>query len=301
MYNDPPGELAQAWLASKILKYWQLYDTIEVAMIGSSQAQGGFDPSEIKGLAAYNLAVMTNGLIVQENLILHYLLPHWKRLKYICSSLDIGWLCLSDGLPTIPGTAWKDMVGNSKGFKYDSCHDFWVKNFSLGEDNNIRNLIKLVPLPAPSETLNLGFQINSSTGWGDNPPPIQDPQPFQSCETWTVNDSIFQQNLAIIRMIADSLSARQLHWIVVNFPVSPNYRSTPAYSIFGPSWQTADDILDSLREIAATNSYFHLYDANMDGKHDYDSADACDYNHISYLGARKLGVRIDSIIHSILQ
>jgi hypothetical protein len=289
MYNDPPTTLYQSELATKILMCWRLYDTIEVAMIGSSQAQGGFDPSKINGLAAYNLASKGGDLLTQKNVILNYLLPYWKKLKYICSSLDIGWLCYSDG-----DVNWGSGFGNSKGFKYDSCHDFWVKNFSSDEDNTLRSLIKLVPIPVPSETLNSGFVMNSPQGWGGNPPPIQGDL------TWTVNDVNFQQNLATIRMIADSLRDRQIHWIVVNFPVSPYYRNSAAYSVKGPSWQTAHDILDTLRKIDFANEYFHFYDANKDGNHDYDSADAYDQNHMSYLGGRKLSIRVDSIIHTIL-
>ena len=288
LYDDPHWDAYQAWLATKILMYWQLYDTLEVAIIGSSQADEGIDPSKITGLMAFNLAASGGDLPSQKNMIFHYLLPYCPKIKVICSSLDIGWLYIHDG-----NFSWKFGVGNSKGFKYDSCHDFWVK--ITGAVDSLRNLVRGVPLPVPSETLHLGFQLNPSTGWG-----ILLPMPPDSLLPLTPdNDVNYQQNFATIRMIADSLRARRLYWIVVNFPVSPSYRNTKAYSCSGPSWQTAHDILDTLKEIAATNNCFYFYDANNDGNHDYDSADAFDYNHLSVQGAAKLSMRVDSIIHSI--
>jgi hypothetical protein len=292
-YNDLPcGGAAQADLVSMILWHWRLYDTIEVAMIGSSQANGGFNPSKIKDLAAFNLASIGADLLVQKNFILHYLLPHSTKMKIICSSLDIGWLWYPDGDHPFGDMGWKIGVGNSKGFKYDSCHDFWGSDTSI---NGIRDIIKCIPIPVPGETLSLGWGASGSEGWGGDPPLIQ----TDNLE-WTVNDTDFRKNLASIRMVADSARIRKVHWIVVNFPVSPHYRNTEAYAMFGPSWQTARCILDSLREISLTNEYFHLYDANNDGNHDYDDADALNENHLSFLGAEKLSGRIDSIIHAIL-
>lgn len=222
-------------------------------------------------------------------MILHYFLPHSTKIKIICSSLDIGWLWIPE-----EGSTWIKGVGNSKGFKYDSCHDFWSKNISIVD--SMRNLIRNVPLPLPEFTEGLGFFGVLSQGWGDNPPPCPD----NAILGMSINDHAYRQNLTLIREVADSLRTRGIYWLMINFPVSPNYKNTPAYSQEGPSWQTAHDILDTLKEIASTNDYFHLYDANKDGNHDYDSSDASDENHLSALGAEKLSGRVDSIIHFIL-
>jgi uncharacterized protein (TIGR02171 family) len=286
-YNDPPTDDRQAHLATKMLTYWQIFDALEVAIIGSSQAHYGLDPSRISGLMAFNLAAPGGDLIGQKNIILHYLLPHSTRLKIVCSSLDIGWLRFPSG-----NVNWESGIGKSRGFKYDSCHNFWVQS-----TDSIRNLFRSVPLPIPADTLFLGFSGFPSLGWGNNPPDM----PSDDCLLLSVENNVnYQQNFAAIRMIADGLRTRRIHWIIVNFPENPNYKNTRAYSFQGPSRQTAHDILDTLYGMTLSNSYFHLYDANNDGNHDYDSSDALDAGHLSAQGAGKLSVRVDSIIHSIL-
>jgi hypothetical protein len=113
-----------------------------------------------------------------------------------------------------------------------------------------------------------------------------------------VEDTLCKINLADITMIADTLRSRGIQWLVINFPVSPNYRTTAACSPFGPSWQTEHDVFEQLRFVESNNRYFHFYDANIDGNHDYSDTDAIDNNHLSASGAEKLTKRVDSIIHS---
>lgn len=104
----------------------------------------------------------------------------------------------------------------------------------------------------------------------------------------------------MIARIADTLRTRGTHWILINFPMSPKFKGTVSYSPDGPSWPTARDVLQQIRNIETSNFFFHLYDANNDGNHDYDSLDFIDEYHLSGKGADKIGRRTDSVIHTIL-
>jgi hypothetical protein len=73
------------------------------------------------------------------------------------------------------------------------------------------------------------------------------------------------------------------------------------YGYYGPSWSTAEAILGDMRQIERENSYFHFYDANNDGNHDYTNAEALNQNHLDSLGANKLTLRVDSLLHFFLQ
>ena len=288
LYNEPlNGGYAQVCLSTKFLMFWRLFDSLEVAITGSSMAQMGIDPGKFTGgLKTYNLATACCDLPGQKNLILHYLCKHSSKLKVICSSLDPGWFGNIDA-----DYSWKEGVGQSKGFLYDSCHSFW----SDGVSQNLKEIISQVPVPKPEDTVNMGFYGVRSVNWGIDTPVCN------GSITWTVADTNCQNSLATIRMLADTLRNKGVHWILINFPVSPYYKNTQAYSTWGPSWQTAHDILQSLRQIDSTNDYFHFYDANDDGNHDYNSTiDAFDEDHLSSLGAAKLSMRVDSIIHLIL-
>jgi hypothetical protein len=188
---------------------------------------------------------------------------------------------------------WANGFGLSKGYKYDSTHCFW----NNGVSSDFKYMIKQVspPIPFPVDiSVYSGYSPGYCNGWGDTLPP------HLGSSTWTISDSIYQSNLSAIMMIADTLRSKKIHWIMINFPVSPHYKGTDYYSYWGPSWQTARDILQQLRNIEITNPYFHLYDANFDGNHDYGEEDAMDQTHLCGSGADKLTARLDTLIDSIL-
>jgi len=284
-YNEPSTDGSQACLATKLLMYWRIFDSLEVAVLGSSQANWGINPTMITGLKAINMAAPLADPLTQKNIILCYLVKHTSRIKVVCSSLDIGWLANADG-----DISWKSGLGQSTGYKYDSCHAFWAG----GVSSDFRTSIRQVPIPTTGDTVNIGFVGQGSLGWGANPPPIN------GSITWDTTDANYQHNFTTIAMLADTLRSRGVHWIVINFPVSPNYRTTAAYNGEGPSWSTAHAIIQQVRGIEVSNQYFHFYDANVDGNHDYTDQDAYDENHLSGQGAAKLSGRVDSLIHSIV-
>jgi uncharacterized protein (TIGR02171 family) len=287
LYNDPP--FYQAHEATQMLAFWQHYDSIEILITGSSRSCFGVNPQKINGYKTFNISAAGGNLPWEKNTILNYALNQCPHLKMICSSADIGFL----GNPA-EDLLWEQGFGQSKGYKYDSTHSFW-KN---GVPADFKNIIKQVspPVPFPIDiSLYSGYLPQACNGWGEIPPPHEGGVP-----TWTISDSVYRRNLAVIKMIADTLRSRGIHWILVNFPASPHYRGTDFYSFWGPSWQTARDILQQMQDIEASNPFFHLYDANMDGNHDYGDEDAQDQDHLCGTGAAKLSVRIDSIIHTIL-
>ena len=158
-------------------------------------------------------------------------------------------------------------------------------------------MISRVALPLPYDTNLNGFIGAPSQGWGDDPPSISGDDVLLSL---TIDFYGNQQKLALVRALADSMKEHGIHWMLVNFPVSPKYKNTKAYSLFGPSWNTAHDIIDTLKKIDSGTTYFHFYDANICGDHDYAFEDFCDENHLSTLGALKLSMRVDSLVHTIL-
>jgi hypothetical protein len=286
LYNNPPTDNSQACLATKFFMYWRIFDSLEVAILGSSQANYGINPAMITGLEALNMAAPSADLLAQKNIILNYLLRHSSRIKVICSSLDIGWLQNPDGNLT-----WESGLGQSIGYKYDSSRAFWLS----GVPGGFKNLITQVSIPNPNDTLNMGFVAMPSMGWGVNPPPFN-----AALTSWTITDANYQKNLATITMVADSMRSRGVHWIMVNFPMSPYYKNTDSYGPYGPSWQTAHNILQQLRAIEVSNQFFHFYDANADGNHDYTDADAYESDLLCGTGADKLTTRLDTLIDSIL-
>jgi uncharacterized protein (TIGR02171 family) len=286
-YNEPPSGQHQDYLSSKFLAFWKHFDTLEVIALGSSQALCGFDPQRITGLKAFNMAAPGGGLLGQESIISNYVFKHCQKIRVICSSLDPGWLGNPDG-----DFSWNAGVPQSKGYNYDRNNNFWQDSVT----SDFRQIINLIPLAIPACDSNMGLMTLSSPGWwGPNPPPCG------GSISWDTTDINYQRNLSSIIIMSDTFRVHGVHWIMIDYPMSPYYKNTEYYGPFGPSRTTAHEITQNLRALEASNRFFHLDDANMDGNHDYTSAEAGNENHLVYAGAEKLSTRVDSLIHAILQ
>jgi hypothetical protein len=285
-YNDPPQNSEQACLADKYLMFWQICDSLDIALIGSSQMYNGVDPSKLTGkLKTYNLASPGNALLGQKIMILNYILKHCPAIKVICTSFDLFWLTLPEGDYT-----WRNGVGQSKGYIYDSVHGFWPEMVT----DDFKEIIRSVPITYSFDTTCLGFFGNPSNNWGGDPPPMW------GVPLWDTSDGNYKKNMSIIRILADTLRDKGVHWLFINFPISPYYKNTKLYCWAGPLRNTAHEIIRVMENMDTTNEFFHFYDANMDGDHDYGNNEASNEAHLSTLGAAKLSGRVDSIIHSIL-
>jgi hypothetical protein len=289
-YNDPSTSSHQDWFASKLLLFWKYFNSLEVIALGSSTTLNGFDPAEIIGLKSINLGYPGGDLAGEKELILHYIIPHCPKIKVICSGLDPGWLRNING-----DFSWiQHGVGQSKGYSYDSAYLFWPN----GVNNEFKNIMATIPLSHPECDANRGI-VSEETGWGWGPNPPQLPTDYSL--TWSFYDNNCQNNFTTIRMLADTLKKTDIHWIIINYPVAPYYVNTDAYSYWGPSRETAYDIISQLKRIEDSNPYFHLYDANNNGNHDYGESEAADKNHLNLFGAEKLTGRVDTLIDSILK
>jgi hypothetical protein len=273
-------------MTSKLLLFWRQFTTLEVAITGSSEAVNGINPAYIKGYSAFNFAAHGGGLAWQKLFIVQYCLPHSSRLKLICSSLDPGWLALPGG-----SFSCEQGLKKSTGYMYDSLRQFW-RDSSRDEAVAIMSQLSL-PVPYPLEQFGyIGMEFN---GWGS-----MNPECVGSV-SWDTSDVQYQSNMDMLASIAEICRERRVHWVVVNFPVSPYFRNTEYYSIWGPSRETAAAVIERLRQLTSNNDYFHFYDANIDGLHDYGTFDAADPNHLSTIGAIKLTTRLDSLFHTILE
>jgi hypothetical protein len=108
------------------------------------------------------------------------------------------------------------------------------------------------------------------------------------------------ENLSLIEELADSAAVKGIHVLMVNFPVHPGYADTSMAGRYGPSHETFAQLDFWLRALETRNPYFHYYDANNHGNHDYAGSEASDCNHLSYSGAVKFSGRIDSVLQKIM-
>jgi uncharacterized protein (TIGR02171 family) len=279
-YNEPSVSYPQADLATKLLMFWRLFDSLEVITLGSSVAEFGFDPKQFTGKTAYNMASAGCDLIGRNIIIMNYILKHCPTIKFICSCLDFGYLNTPGG-----NIFWSSGIGQSKGYVYDSCHEFWPG----GVSRDFKYVISGVPIPVPNDTGKMGFADAPSLGWSTDVP---------RGDPFTVSDSVCRQNLAAIHRVADTLRSRGVHWITVVFPFTPLYHGTDYYETVPR--QTAYDIIQDLRQLETSNSFFHFYDAYLDGSNDYVWEDFWNWDHLSAQGAAKLSRRVNTLMDSIV-
>jgi hypothetical protein len=157
----------------------------------------------------------------------------------------------------------------------------------------------LVPCPDLPNIDTLGLERAPCMNWGGSAPEIVNSQ------LWTFNDSenykAYRINFQKIKDLAQTLANRKIHFLLYITPENPRYGFTDSYCLDGPNRATGEVIVSQLKALQdSIPGYFHFYDANLEGNHDYADSEAYDCDHLCPLGARKLSVRLDSLVHTIL-
>jgi hypothetical protein len=98
------------------------------------------------------------------------------------------------------------------------------------------------------------------------------------------------------------LVQKKIHLLLYITPESPYYRFTSWFGVYGPSQVTAQKVITQIEALKDTfPEFFHFYDANNFGNHDYTDEDAYNQDHLCTVGAAKFSHRIDSLVHQILK
>ncbi len=282
-YDLPVQSGGQIMLSKKLHLFWKYHDEWECAMLGSSTAYFGFDPSKMS-LKSINLGCFASNIMTADALAEKYCFTQLKKLKAIVVDL------MSYSFNT---DSYKDpprLTGllDSKGFELDSSEHFYRDGIPVGVDS----IIKTWGPQEWSEFDSLGFHSKvQQTGWGE---PIIDKGDY------SIDDSVVQASISIVKRLAAIAAKDSVHVLIVNTPQHPGYATSDNMGRLGPGVQTYRKLEVILKEIESQNNYFHYYDANNYGNHDYVDEDAYDANHLSPKGAAKLTVRIDSLINTYL-
>lgn len=278
-YDLPVQSGGQIMLSKKLHLFWKYRDDWECAMLGSSTAYYGFDPSKMS-LKSINLGCFASNIMTADALARNYCFTQLKKLKAIVVDL-MSYSFNTDSYKTPPRLTG---LLDSKGFEFDSSEHFYKDGIPAEVDSTIKTW-------GPqdwSEFDSLGFHTKvQTTGWGE---PIIDKGDY------SIDDSVVQACITIVKNLAAAAEQKKVHIIIVNTPQHPGYATSENMGRLGPSVQTYRKLEKILQTIESQNVYFHYYDANNFGNHDYTDEDAYDANHLSPKGAAKLTARIDSLI-----
>jgi uncharacterized protein (TIGR02171 family) len=286
-YAEPLSNSAQSTLSWKLPLFWKYRSMTEVYLVGSSRILDGIYPQDFTKYVCLNLGASGSDLQTSFQLIRNYIMNHGEHARLIAVELMIDWMDLKDGTQS-----WADGISKSRGFVYDKNHSFWSNGLPLG----YAELVQLASNTTPSTPDSLlGFvPFAQPKGWGGQNPPVR-------ATTWTADTITCKENLAQLDSLGRELAERGIHLLLITMPQSPYYRKINYFGRYGATLQASSDIITSLRKIEQENTFFHLYDANLNGLHDYKDVDAADCNHLSVTGAHKFTKRLDSLINVILK
>jgi len=287
-YDTPDQSLSEEHFDLKMHIFWKMHQTLQVAIIGSSQAEDGVDCSQITGgLVCANLAIKGSMIQTWSHLLPEYLLPQCPNLKVIAMSATPYWLADSSGENT---DVWVPGIVQSEGYVYDQNHNFWRNGVPAQFDS----LMQIAHPYTIDGFDTLGLAYPPCLGWGPTPPVLG------GRTDWTVQDTIYIRNFNTVAQWAAECAALHIHFVLINFPEIPSVQYTGQYLCFGPSKSTGEAVMQQFQSLANNNPYFHFFDQFLNGNHDYDSTEFYQCNHLCPGGAAKMGQRLDSLIHTFL-
>jgi uncharacterized protein (TIGR02171 family) len=285
-YMDPHLCDNELYFTNRMLPFWRQHQSMEIVFVGSSHIARAVDPRFFTGKTVYNLGHNGGDLYGSLQIIRNYVLNHCPGIKLIGLDIMLGWLNRVQGSQTFVGG-----VSLTKGYNYDKNHGFWAS----GLPRNFENCINLAPCPIYLDINELGLEHAASAGWQGNPPDIQ------NLNFWPNIDVNCLKNLDSLRELSRFLAQKQIHLLMIVTPESPYYRSTTAYTRYGPLRPDGETLVAALDSMTINNPYCHFYDANLGGNHDYTNAEASDWDHLCDAGAEKFSRRLDMLIHGILK
>jgi hypothetical protein len=116
----------------------------------------------------------------------------------------------------------------------------------------------------------------------------------------TLPDSFVTVNFAAIKALAKEVSDRGILFVMVLYPESPNFRNTPYFGRHGPAREAGRTIMAELSRSCSGIPNCQLYDANLEGNHDYVPEDFSDEDHLSLAGSIKISRRLDSLVYDAI-
>jgi uncharacterized protein (TIGR02171 family) len=293
MYDDPHVDMIQTFFTFLLRHFWKRHDQLDLVFIGNSQIHSGIDCSAFSSYRAMNIVSAGCGLATTTRMIADYVLTHASNVKLIGITTFLYYLAgpsgdyyEGDNSPLF----WDITMGQSKGYTYDKNHNFWNNTLS----DELQQLMWNQPYPNLSESFASGYTAWPINGWGGSALSLE------GDITWTIENQNYKKNMAALVELIKLVSSHKIHLLAINFPENPQYKNTTHYTRYGPSRATGAAVLEQYRSLEKEFPYFHLYDANLAGAHDYSEQEASDFNHLSYKGAIKLTTRVDSLVRGIL-
>ncbi|OWV26848.1 hypothetical protein B7988_04490 [Fibrobacter sp. UWB1] len=287
-YNTSGNYVAVQW-RYKMEMLWQYMNTANVVVLGSSRAMFAVNPLYFnKPFFVLNLANSENTKYGSKYIFHNYVVPHFKKLKYIIISMDLDrWYHDNDY------NFFYSKYKNFPGYIYDENHNFWIDGIpqdlldmtfeSLGQESYAQKF-------RPAR----GFQKSASKGWEQENVPIK-----RDSMWYSKNSTVYYKNYDLLVDIIKEAAEHNITVIGVEFPQSPAFKTTGCYAQFGLQRSQMPQLFEEINNISKTYPNFMFVDENKMGDHDYPEEMAQDAGHLSTDGATKMSIRLDSLLRTL--
>lgn len=282
------NEFQEAHWSYKMELVWTYWDSADVVILGSSRPQHGVIPALFSDqFYVVNLASAHGSMHSSYYMAMNYVLPHYKKLKYIIIeiALDRLWLTKQNSFFFLRSP-------DIKGYVYDANHDFWKSGIPEGLKEMTHEVPK-VSSYAGNLTERGAMPLNSCGNWRSS---VYAEQDVAWLDTGLVR---LEETLGYLTEIIEQAKEKNIKVIGLEMPLNPNYKNVNAYGKYGLRNSDAPKILERIENMVEKYSNFMFFDQHKMGEHDYLNGMNYDDDHLCRAGAEKITHRLDSLLKTL--
>ena len=282
------NEFQEAHWSYKMELVWTYKDQADVAVLGSSRAHHGVIPALFSDkFFVVNFASAHGNLHSSHYMAVNYILPHYKKLKYLIVGISFDRLWLGK-----VNSFFYLFSPSIKGYVYDANHDFWKS----GVPDGMLELTREVP-KVSSYAANLterGYMpLTGCSDWRDGPRPEKDKNWLDTGRTR------LEETMGYLTDIIELARQKNVKVVGVEFPQNPNYKNVDAYGKYGLRNSDAPEIIERLNALSQKYGNFIFFDQHKMGEHDYLEHMNYDDDHLCRTGAEQMTHRLDSLLKTL--
>lgn len=263
-------------LGIKLQSFWKKSDSVECVVLGSSMLMDAVIEDSVKSFKTLNMGVTLSDIHLFEYLVEKYISLYVPNIKVLVVELAPGFMYRTKE------DMFYVLYTYSPGLQYDMFHLSAETKDEIAQNS----MDQEYPLDLFSQQYMEGTFLLPSVGW--SVPSVfgeLDSSPYESeAVLWSL------EAFKSIKQMADQLNVKVVAAIT---PQNPDYKSTNAFSYYGPSHEVARRIINDV-----SNMGILVFDENKYGEHDYTDEMAFNANHVSYLGAAQFTARLDSLLET---
>lgn len=214
-----------------------------------------------------NLASAHGNLHSSYYMAVNYVLPHYKKLKYIIIEIAF------------------DNV-------YDANHDFWKSGIPDGLLEMTQDVPK-VSSYAANLTERGYMPLSGCSNWRSS---VYAERDIAWLDTGRVR---LEETLGYLAEIIQLAKEKNIKVVGVEMPLNPNYKNVNAYGKYGLRNSDAPQIIDRINALAEKYSNFTFFDQHKMGEHDYLNGMNYDDDHLCRAGAEQMTHRLDSLLKTL--